>query len=257
MYLDNISITGHNNPTVNCSNAGGLKFTYCHNCKIQGIIWQGCGAKNVNDSTVPVIEFYRSINITFQNCTFQHSVGPAVVLLDTSGNVKINQCRFLHSKIYKGHGTAIHFSSPKSHRSNTQLLFRINNSNFSKNEQSQSIIYISQYNNDKKFLFLSNSKFSCNQGVTIYLSNQNLHVVGNVSFDNNTAEYGAGFVASNHSSIIFSKNSVVTFSQNVANHSGGAILLSHFSSVTFEANSVTTFSNNTAKQHCGGSLYQL
>ena len=53
-------------------------------------------------------------------------------------------------------------------------------------------------------------------------------MVGNVSFDNNTAEYGAGFVASNHSSIIFSKNSVVTFSQNVANHSGGAILINHF-----------------------------
>ena len=31
----NITISGHNNPTVNCSNSGGLHFISCHNCTIR------------------------------------------------------------------------------------------------------------------------------------------------------------------------------------------------------------------------------
>ena len=62
--LNNISIIGHHNPTINCSNAGEVKFTSCHNCTIEGITWDGCGTK-----------FYHSTDITIQNSTFQHSVG--------------------------------------------------------------------------------------------------------------------------------------------------------------------------------------
>ena len=43
--LENVSIIGHNNPTVNCTKAGGMDFTFCHNCIIKGIIWDGCGTK--------------------------------------------------------------------------------------------------------------------------------------------------------------------------------------------------------------------
>ena len=146
---NNISIIGHHNPTINCSNAGGVKFMNCQNCMIEGITWQGCGIKIVNVSTFPAIAFDHSINITVHNCTFKHSVGQAVVLSDVSRNVEINQCKFLHNKCYEGHGTAIHFSSSDSHRKNIQLLFSINNSNFSRNERSKSIIYCSRYNHNR------------------------------------------------------------------------------------------------------------
>ena len=43
--LANITITGHNNPTVNCNNSGGLNFISCCNCTIEGITWNGCGAR--------------------------------------------------------------------------------------------------------------------------------------------------------------------------------------------------------------------
>ena len=105
------------------------------------------------------------------------------------------------------------------------------------------------------FVFLNDAVFSYNLGATLYLLNQNLHVVGSVLFDNNKAEFGAGIFVSNHSTLIFSEKSNVTFNQNTANYSGGAFLLSHFSNAIFEANSVVTFSNNTADQHCGGSIY--
>ena len=67
--------------------------------------------------------------------------------------------------------------------------------------------------------------------------------------------YGAGIVVSNHSTIKFSENSVVTFNQNTANNSGGAILLNYFSSAVFEANCVVTFNNNIANQYYGGSIF--
>ena len=181
--LNNISLIGYHNPTTKCRKAGGVNFTNCHNCMIEGITWHGCGAKHINSSSVPAIKFYHSTNITVQNCTFQHSVAQAVVLSDVSGNMQINQCKFLHNNLYEGHGTAIYFSSTNSKRKNTLLLFSISHYNFSKNKESQSIIFISQGNNDKsQILFLNNSSFICNQGTMLYLLNQNLHVVGNVTF---------------------------------------------------------------------------
>ena len=35
--LSNITILGHNNPTVYCNNYGGLHLMSCYNCTIEGI----------------------------------------------------------------------------------------------------------------------------------------------------------------------------------------------------------------------------
>ena len=35
--LENITVIGHDNPMVNCDNAGGLHFDHCNNCTIIGI----------------------------------------------------------------------------------------------------------------------------------------------------------------------------------------------------------------------------
>ena len=141
----NISIIGYNNPTIKCSDGGGLKFTDCHNCTIEGITWYGCGAENFNCRNIPVIEFYHSTNITIQNCTFQHSVGQTVVLLEVSGNA-IHHCNFLHNKLYKGHGTTVYCSSNNLQKV-TQQVFTISNTNFSNNEGTKRIVYIDQCSN--------------------------------------------------------------------------------------------------------------
>ena len=249
--LNNISIIGHHNPTINCSNAGGVKFISCHNCTIEGITWDGCGIKNVNGSTIPGIEFYHSTNITIQNCTFQYSAGQAVILSELSGKVTVKHCRFLFNTHHVGHGTAIYFSS-KSLQEYVQLLFIISNCNFRINKGSNNIVYIVQYNKKSQLILLTDSVFSGNQGVALYLSNQNLHIVGDIIFDNNTAEFGAGIVVNNHSTITFSVNTDVTFNHNTANNSGGAIYLNHFSSAIFEGNCFVMFNNNIAKQYHGG-----
>ena len=109
--LVNVSIIGHNNPTVNCEGAGGIHFTSCHNCIIQGITWDGCGT----DNDEPGLQLTKSSDITIQNCSFQHSRGQAVALSEISGYLNINNCKFANNSHYKGHGAVINilFSTVK------------------------------------------------------------------------------------------------------------------------------------------------
>ena len=110
-YLKNIAIIGYNNPTVQCGYSGGLHFASCHDVVIAGIIWNECG-KNANVSIASRTGLYihNSSSVSFQNCTFQNSLGHSIVLLEVSGNVNINDCNFTHN-YYKNHGVAIHYSS--------------------------------------------------------------------------------------------------------------------------------------------------
>ena len=69
--LANIKITGHNDPTVNCHNSGGLHFVSCHNCIVNGITWDRCGDTNIrsNKSNFPVLKLINCSNITIENCS--------------------------------------------------------------------------------------------------------------------------------------------------------------------------------------------
>ena len=64
--LENVLISGLNNPTVYCYNTtviiGGLQFDSCTNITIEGITWSGCGGIAGNRD-YPVLGFYNSSNI--------------------------------------------------------------------------------------------------------------------------------------------------------------------------------------------------
>ena len=72
--LANITITGHNNPTVKCNNSGGLHFMSCYDCTVEGITWERCGARNSSDhddeNVYPVIHLFNSSNLTIRNVHF-------------------------------------------------------------------------------------------------------------------------------------------------------------------------------------------
>ena len=193
--LTNITISGHNNPTVYCNNSGGLHFISCYNCTIEGITWEGCGTINIggdDNSVYPVLQFTNSSNITIQNCSFQHSTGQAVVLSGMSGDVNINCCNFLYNKRYEGHGTAVYYSSTNMVAS-SPLKLMINNCKCINNGRAKSIMYFSELSAKLcKYLKLHNCEFHHNKGVPIYLSNQDLHINGNIKFSNNIAESGGG-----------------------------------------------------------------
>ena len=202
--VENVSIVGHNNPTVNCTNVGGIHFTFCHNCIIQGIIWDGCGSENE-----PGLKLSYSSNVAIQHCTFQHSIGQAIVLSEAKGDVNINHCQFVYNKFYRGsQGAIIHYLS-NNVKNQPQISFKINNCNFNYNEISlaRRLVYIenknSEHENNISFCHLS---FCHNKGTSIYVVNQMLNFHGNLLFLNNTASYGAGISISDNSAVIFSKN---------------------------------------------------
>ena len=239
--LQNVSIIGHNNPTVNCTNSGGMHLIFCHNCTIKGITWNGCGTKAETG-----LKLSYSSNIIIQTCSFQHSIGQAVVLSEVAGDVNINHCQFVYNSHYRGHGAAIHYSSSNV-TNHLQPLLTITNCNFTNNKGAQSLVYIeNRISEHADNVILYYSKFCHNQGTSIYVINQKLSLSGKLLFENNTAISGAGIYITDHSTVIFGKNSNVEFIQNTADHNGGAIFVSNHSTILFDKNSKIRFNHNKA-----------
>ena len=240
--LANITITGHSNPTVNCNNSGGLHFISCHNCIIEGISWDSCGDKYITENgyvSHPVIQLINSSNITINNCSFQHSMGQAIVLSQIIGVVNISHCNFLSNNLYAGHGSAIHYSS--NDVSASSLTIMIGSSNFSHNEGAKSVVYFDRTSKSAKsceYLYLQNLNFYCNKEVPIYLSNQNLYISGNIELNGNMAENGGGIYISDHSNVTFCNSATVKFTHNRANRNGGVIFLNNHSSIVFKVHHI-------------------
>ena len=240
LNLQNISIIGHNNPTVNCKIAKGIHFTFCHNCIIQGITWNGCGSENI---TASGLKLSYSSNITIQNCSFQHSMGEAIVLSEVSGVINIIYCQFTHNSHYRGHGAAIHYSSYNVTNS-SQILLKIENCNFVYNKGAKSLVYIENRNSKQNnAVTFYHSKFCHNQGTSVYVVNQKLSLRGKLMFQNNTAKNGTGIYISDYSTLTIDYNSNVIFFQNSADYMGGAVFLRNHSVILFQ-NSKIQFNNN-------------
>ena len=249
--LQNISIVGENDPTINCiDDGGGLHLVSCHNCTIDGINWDGCGNKTTNS---PVLKFENCSSIEIKNCTFKHSIGQAIVFSEMSGDANIHHCKFMNNSNYISHGAAICYSS---YHLDSQLALTINNCNFTNNVGGISIIYIEQLTSPVYGIsIINNSHFYDNQGISVFLSNQNLCIMGKSSFTGNTAENGGGIFATNHSIITFSSHSITTFDDNTAVNSGAAVYLTYYTRVLFEGKSQVSFNRNNATTGDGGAIY--
>ena len=277
--LDNITIIGHDSPTVNCDNSGGLHFDNCHNCIIIGIMWEKCG--NINDSK-PAIQLYNSSNIIIESCSFKHSATQAIVLSQMSGNVTISGCNFAFNNHYKDHGVAIHYLSRIKHHLRFQ--FTISKCNFTHNGMTtaQSVVYIGPSSSKyMEQISLMDLIFLNNRGTPIYISNQNFILSGDILFKENVADRGGGIFINNYTESIFHKldikfihnnasyggaiyihanayatfegNCTVTINNNQAERDGGALFISDNSNVTFEGSSTVTINNNQADH--GGALF--
>ena len=247
--VENVSIIGHNKPTVNCKSAGRVHFTFCHNCIIQGIVWNGCGTINNDTNTEPGLRLTNSSNVTIQNCCFHHSIGQAVVLSEVSGDVNIEHCEFVNNTQYRDHGAAIHCSFYNV-TNLPPLLFTISNCTFTYNKFAESLVYINNRNSEHhNNITFYQCMFLHNQGVSIYVVNQKLHLKGKNLFQSNRVnlQKGAGIYITDHSIVIFGENSSVAFIKNSAGFSGGAMSLNYHSSVLFDQNSRIKFSNNHAR----------
>ena len=243
-HLTNVSITGHNDPTIHCNNIGAVKLIFCHNCVIQGITWDRCGYEKK-----PALKLSNSFNIKIKNCSFQHSKGQAIVLSNMLGDVIIDHCHFKYIDHQRYHGAAIHYLLKNI--TTGEPLFKINNCNFTYNNCKGSVVYLeNRIFGHKHNIFFHNSTFHNNQGVSIYAINQNIYLNGKILFQNNV---GTGIHIIDHSYAIFGNDSEAEFIQNFANHRGGAVFLSNNSGILFDQNSIVTFSGNNADS--GGAVY--
>ena len=276
--LENFTIIGNDNVTVNCDNAGGIHFNHCQNFTIIGITWEKCG--NTKDNQ-PAVKLNDSSNISIQNCSFQNSATQSIALSEMSGNVTINCCTFIFNN-YEDHGVAIHYLSKFRHHS--KLQFTISNCNFTHNGvvESQSVVYIGPSSNKiTEQIYITNSVFLNNQGTPIYISHQNVYIIGNmllngnignrsagifinnetkitfhksyIEFINNKALYGGSLCIAKKSNSIFEGNSIVTFNNNIATYNGGALYIEDNSDLKFDEISTVTISNNQANY--GGAIY--
>ena len=246
LHSSNISIIGHNNPTVICVNHSGLKFYDCNNLSIEGITFIGCGTTDgIYDLMyidTPVLEFSGCNNVRIQNCSFRYTMGQVVSLDNVSGCVNFNNCKFVGHIHYRDHGAAIYYESDD----NAFDEFIISNCNFS-SYKAKSVIYFTYRLHGYNNTYLINSSFHNNEGVSIYLTNHHtLHISGEVLLENNVAEDGAGIYISDHSTVSFSEISNVTFSNNSVYHNGATIFLNNNSTAIFDNNSIVTFNDNVA-----------
>ena len=235
--LANIAITGHNNPTVDCNNSGGIHFISCYNCTIEGITWKRCGSKNIREdrNVYPVLHLFNSSNLTISNCSFQHSIGQSVVLLGVSGDVNIDNCDFLYNTLYESHGAAVYYTSNNTLTADLSVKFVINSCNFCHTESAQSIVFFGHHSvRISECLYVQNSKFHYNKGVPIYVYNQNLNINGKVEFYGNIAENGGGIAITDHSNVTFHKSTMIDFTNNSAMYNGGAVYLINHSNILFK-----------------------
>ena len=230
--LANVSIIGHNIPTVNCRNIGGMYFAFCHNCIFQGITWDGCG--NHNESG---LKLTYSSNITILNCVFQYSIGQ-VVALSMSKDANIAHCNFVNNK-----GVCIYVINQYLHF-NGKILFQNNTAKSGPGVQihDHSTVIFNE-NSDVSFIhnlatFSGGAVFLRNNSSVLF--DQNSMVV----FNKNNALYGAAIYSEVNSNITFTGACEVTFENNFGNLHGSAIHTFEMSNLLCMEYSVPIFSNN-------------
>ena len=259
-HLDggSFSIIGHNNSTVFCVNSGRLiigDILYNYNVTIEGITWIGCGGYSNIHTPVIFLGPYVYGVIHIQKCSFQHSIAPVIRIKIPSPHrgvdIIIINCIFINNNPYRGHGIAVLYLEMDRHTS-----FTIKNCSFRNNGPVKGIVYISknyEVTIEHSQLSIQNSEFKNNQGTPVYLQNyMNIHIKGEVTFGNNSAENGAGIFVGVYSTVTFNQHSSVTFVNNSVTENGAAIFLSSHSNVIFEQNSVVKFHYNKA---ISGTIY--
>jgi len=215
--LENISIIGLETTTVNCNWIGAISLSSCSNVIIKGIEWEKCGSSN--ESYYPAIRFYKSSNLTIHHCSFVSSAGQAILFLEASGNVCINNSVFTHNTQHRGHGAALEYIPAAT----AQARLIIDKCNFSHNGAAKSILYITGSENSL-CSHLQSSIFTGNKGVPLYLVKQKLNINGDVAYKHNMVDSGGG-IYSNGSVIVFNNKSNIMFYNNSAFTDGGAMFI--------------------------------
>ncbi|XP_065889553.1 uncharacterized protein [Dysidea avara] len=201
------------------------------------------------------VEVYMT-NVIFKSNGNLKYHSPAVTLrVDSFFSLHITECEFIDNKS-SGHGAALHVTT-----SSSTGEVKICNTSFDKNIADDSIayFYVIPFSNLK--VQVNNSNFTNNIGSSMYLSSSILHLIDNVLFENNTADYGAAVYLDQGGVVLIDKQATVRFVNNIVSHNGGAIYINMIIpdcdngfGYSFSDSSSVVFINNSAVL-VGNSLY--
>ena len=274
--LTNITITGHNNPTIDCNNNGGLHFTSCNGIKFEGIIWKQNGSP-LNDSLLLNFTFllnFSSIlfkrhsklifnkfapgnhfaSYNYSNLTFEDD---SIITFNNIGVISSHN----HSSVtFKGNSTVVFTGIGSIHSENYSSITFDDNSTVLFTVNSFKVVYSVNHccvtfkgNSTVKF---SDKAYSYN-GSVIYSEHYSSVIFdenSNVSFSSNRL-YRGTIHSKDHSNVTYKGNSKVMCYNNTAVSYGGAIFSYNHSFVTFEENTKVSFTDNKADE--GGAIFSM
>ena len=139
-------------------------------------------------------------------------------------NITVEECLFAHNWS-PGHGAALYISTEGFSNSSNNI--QIKDTNFDQNFAGSSVVCIVQdgftQGENKRILQLNTLTFTSNVGSSMYISSCNVKMLGNLLFNNNTAENGGAMYLSQVNSTTIENESKIKFLNNTAKLNGGAV----------------------------------
>ena len=177
----------------------------------------------------------------------------AVLLPYENGSIHsilIAECKFVRNKS-TSHGAALYIDTKNGDDS-----IQISNTIFEHNLGDYSVIYLQGFFhplrrpnplNYNQPVIINTSNFTNNIGSSIYLSSCDLQLLGNVLFQNNTAENGGAMYLYQRTTVAIDVKANVHFISNTARLYGGAIYVNLFCSHDYFGgyNIITTFNSGS------------
>ena len=204
------------------------------------------------EDVLPLSLLYTGTRFGVANCTEMNFHWFSIV--DSSFN----------NNIGGGHGAVLYFN----YANDGLINGTINTCMYNNNSDYRSLIYVSSGRSvDDADLIVKDSAFTQNEESVLYIVNHTLQFYNDIVmtvFDGNRAQNGPAMYLDMNSEVIFTNNSAVSFSNNIARRYGGAIYYDitqssnacyrNVSTLTVENNASVVFNNNQARA-AGNSIF--
>ena len=203
-----------------------------------------------NNTRWPI--YLSSTTATIMDCLFSDNIGPRLengsAVYVTSSFLTIIRSSFINNRAWYN-GGAVYFTSSSYTLTIKQCIFESNNAN----SDTGGAVYVSgnygSANEPSSGNIFSNNRASSDGGA-LYVSNGNLYI-NYSNYANNTASNGGALYTSGNNDIAVING--ISFSNNSADSSGGAIYMTYYSHGYVAMNEIS-FVNNIAGSN-GGAVY--
>ena len=198
------------------------------------------------------------VSVMFKNVSFKSTHNTGALLIDNHFIshyptypvfIQLINCDFSNNSALD-HVVALHINATKNQNHSFNIDIKLINCSFDHNSKSKSIVYVNTPTTDGFYIhniliIVSNSLFSNNNGIGLYLIIPKFKLEGNVSnwFINNSATNGAAIYLKEVYVISSDDNTNVKFINNFAEQNGGAIYIDLLNLVDSATDHCAVFQN--------------